>query len=50
MNDAILPPFVTQIGLIVNDIEQSAQVYSKIFGLPVPEIIVTDDYDKARNN
>ena len=47
MNDAILPPFVTQIGLIVNDIEHSAQVYSKIFGLPVPEIIVTDAYDKA---
>ena len=28
----------------------SAQVYSKIFGLPVPEIIVTDEYDKARTN
>ncbi len=48
MSEPILPPVVTQIGLIVNDIEHSAQVYSKIFGLPVPEIVVTDEYDKAR--
>ena len=48
MSEPILPPFVTQIGLIVNDIEQSSKIYSALFGLPIPEIIITDEYEKAR--
>ena len=48
MSDPILPPFVTQIGIIVRDIEQSAQRYSALFGVPVPPIIVTAGLDEAR--
>jgi catechol 2,3-dioxygenase-like lactoylglutathione lyase family enzyme len=47
MSEAILPPVVTQIGIIVRDIEHSARVYSDLFGLPIPEIIITDAYEKA---
>ena len=39
---------VTQIGIIVHDIEAKAQAWSEILGLPVPPIIVTDPADKAQ--
>ena len=48
MSEAILPPVVTQIGIIVRDIERTAQRYSRLFGVPVPSIVITDGYDKAR--
>lgn len=38
---------VTQVGLIVRDIESKARAWSEILGLPMPEIIVTDTVDKA---
>ena len=31
-----------QVGLIVRDIERSSEAYSRVFGLPRPEVIVTD--------
>lgn len=33
---------ITQVGIVVKDIEASAQRYAKIFGTDVPEIIITD--------
>lgn len=39
---------VTQVGIIVRDIEAKARAWSEILGLPMPEIIVTDTYERAR--
>jgi methylmalonyl-CoA/ethylmalonyl-CoA epimerase len=39
---------VCQIGLIVQDIEKSAQAYSEVFGLPKPDVIITDTVDVAK--
>ena len=39
---------VCQIGLVVKDIEKSAAAYCDVLGLPKPNIIVTDGYDKAQ--
>lgn len=41
---------VCQIGLIVRDIEKSAQAYSEVFGLPRPDVIITDTVDVAKTN
>jgi hypothetical protein len=38
---------VTQVGLIVRDIESKARAWSEILGLPMPDIIITDLMDKA---
>ncbi|WP_438495895.1 VOC family protein [Paenibacillus sp. IHBB 3054] len=40
--------FVTQIGILVNDIEKVSQAYADFFGLAVPEIIITDTADIAQ--
>jgi catechol 2,3-dioxygenase-like lactoylglutathione lyase family enzyme len=50
MSDPILPPIVTQIGIIVRDIEESAERYSRLFGVPIPPVIITDGYEKARTS
>ena len=39
---------VTQVGIIVRDIESKARAWSEILGLPMPEIIITDPVDKAQ--
>jgi methylmalonyl-CoA/ethylmalonyl-CoA epimerase len=39
---------VTQIGIMVKDIEQSVEIYSNIFGVEKPPVIITADYDQAR--
>lgn len=39
---------VTQIGLVVKDIEKSIEAYSNVFGLPKPTVIITDSYEKAK--
>lgn len=39
---------VTQVGVIVHDIERTAQRYAELLDLPVPPIIVTPGYDKAK--
>ncbi|HEU5098220.1 MAG TPA: VOC family protein [Roseiflexaceae bacterium] len=39
---------VMQVGLIVRDIEAKARVWSKILGLPMPKIMVTDTYERAQ--
>ena len=39
---------VTQVGIIVADIEKKAQAWADVLGLPVPEIIITDGFDVAQ--
>ncbi len=39
---------VTQIGIIVRDIEIKARAWSEILGLPMPDIIITDTVDKTQ--
>jgi catechol 2,3-dioxygenase-like lactoylglutathione lyase family enzyme len=36
------------VGLVVRDIEKSAQAYSRVFGLPEPPVIITDKHDIAK--
>ena len=39
---------ITQIGIIVSDIEVKARAWSSILGLPMPDIIITDTLEKAQ--
>ncbi|HEY0738277.1 MAG TPA: VOC family protein [Herpetosiphonaceae bacterium] len=39
---------ITQVGIIVQDIESKARAWSEILGLPMPEIIITDTFELAR--
>ena len=39
---------VTQVGIIVRDIETKARAWSDILGLPMPQIIITDTADIAQ--
>jgi catechol 2,3-dioxygenase-like lactoylglutathione lyase family enzyme len=38
---------ITQVGIIVGDIETKAQAWADVLGLPAPEIIITDTVDLA---
>jgi catechol 2,3-dioxygenase-like lactoylglutathione lyase family enzyme len=38
---------ITQVGIMVRDIETKAQAWADMLGLPVPEIIITDTVDQA---
>ncbi len=39
---------VTQVGLLVHDIEKTAQVYADFLGVPKPPIRVTDALEKSQ--
>jgi hypothetical protein len=39
---------VTQVGILVHDIEKTAQVYANFFGVAKPTIIVTDTIDTSQ--
>lgn len=39
---------VTQVGILVHDIEKTAQAYADFLGLEKPPIIVTDELDKSQ--
>ena len=41
---------VTQIGLVVADIDKSIDAYCSVLGLPRPDVIITDEYQKAQTN
>jgi len=41
-------PVVTQVGIVVRDIEASVERYSRVFGVEKPPIIISDGYDKAK--
>jgi catechol 2,3-dioxygenase-like lactoylglutathione lyase family enzyme len=38
---------VSQIGITVRDIEKAVERFSRILGMEKPNIIITDDYEKA---
>jgi methylmalonyl-CoA/ethylmalonyl-CoA epimerase len=42
--------FVTQVGLVVKDIANSITMYCDVFGLPEPEIIITDEFELAKTS
>jgi catechol 2,3-dioxygenase-like lactoylglutathione lyase family enzyme len=44
-NQGIGANVICQVGLIVRDIERSAEAYSRVFGLPKPEFVVTDEQE-----
>jgi methylmalonyl-CoA/ethylmalonyl-CoA epimerase len=46
-NQGIGSSVVCQVGLIVRDIERSIEAYSRVFGLPKPNVIVTDGQESA---
>ncbi|MBS4220352.1 VOC family protein [Bacillus sp. FJAT-49711] len=39
---------ITQIGILVHDIEKTSQVYADFFGVEKPEAITTDTIEKAQ--
>ncbi|GAB4445517.1 MAG: VOC family protein [Anaerolineae bacterium] len=39
---------ITQVAIVVKDIEAKAQAWAEVLGLPVPEIIITDTYERAQ--
>jgi len=39
---------VTQVGIIVRDVESKPRAWSEILGLPMPNIIITDTLDKTQ--
>jgi hypothetical protein len=41
---------VTQIGIMVTDMDHYVDVYSRVFGIEKPPIIITDDYEKAHTD
>ncbi len=42
-----MPRNIVQIGLVVRDIEKASKAYAKIFGMEVPEPIITEPEEKA---
>jgi methylmalonyl-CoA/ethylmalonyl-CoA epimerase len=46
-NQGIGSNIVCQVGLIVRDIERSAEAYSRVFGVPKPEVIATGEQEVA---
>jgi len=47
-NQALGTTMITQVGVIVADIETKAKAWADVLGLPVPEIIITDTVDVAQ--
>lgn len=41
---------VTQIAVVVRDIEAARERYCRIFGVDKPDIIITDEYEQARTS
>lgn len=41
---------ITQVAIVVRDIEQAIDHYSRIFGMDKPPVIITAEYDQARTN
>ena len=46
-NQGIGSNVVCQVGLVVRDVERSLAACSQVFGLPEPEVIVTDGQETA---
>jgi methylmalonyl-CoA/ethylmalonyl-CoA epimerase len=41
---------IAQIAIAVKDIEAAVETYSRVFGMEKPNIIITDEYDKAQTS
>ena len=39
---------ITQVGIIVQDIEAKSRAWAEVLGMPVPEIMITDGYERAQ--
>jgi catechol 2,3-dioxygenase-like lactoylglutathione lyase family enzyme len=39
---------ITQVGIIVQDIDAKMRAWAEVLGLPVPGIMITDDYERAQ--
>lgn len=39
---------ITQVGIVVRDIEKTARDFAEFFGIPVPKWVLTDTVDKAQ--
>jgi len=39
---------ITQVGIIVHNIEETAQAWASLLGVPAPGIIVTDAYEQTQ--
>lgn len=48
MTEPILGTTVVQVAIIVGDIESKARAWSEILGLPMPNIVMTDTWDKTQ--
>ena len=47
-NQALGTTTITQVGVMVADIEAKAKAWADVLGLPVPEIMITDTVDVAQ--
>lgn len=49
MTSSILNPnTICQVALVVKDIEKASGKYARLFGVPKPGYIITDELEKAR--
>jgi methylmalonyl-CoA/ethylmalonyl-CoA epimerase len=48
MDNSLGTTTVTQVAIIVRDIEAKARAWARILGLPVPDVIVTDPVEVAQ--
>jgi methylmalonyl-CoA/ethylmalonyl-CoA epimerase len=48
LNSGIGTTTLTQVGIIVRDIEQSIDHYCRVLALPRPTVIITDEYSQAQ--
>ena len=39
---------ITQVGIIVTDIEAKTKAWADILGVPIPEVMITDGFDLAK--
>jgi catechol 2,3-dioxygenase-like lactoylglutathione lyase family enzyme len=44
----LLPKEITQIGLVVRDVEKTAKAYADMFGMEMPQIIITEPLAEAK--
>lgn len=39
---------IIQVGIVVQDIEAKARAWAEVLGLPVPEVMIADAYERAQ--
>lgn len=47
-NNGIGTQILTQVGLVVHDIERALDAYCDIFGIERPTVSITDEFDQAK--